>query len=277
MELSNNFLFAIILALFAGLSTSIGSVIAFFSPKENKRFLSVGLGFSAGVMVYISFMELLPTSLETFKTSYPKYGEILGLLVFFGTIMICVLLDRIVPGDVNPHEFSADYSEVKFSDHEKHSKSILKRTGIFTAFAIALHNFPEGIATFVGGYENLTLGFIIALAVAIHNIPEGIAVSLPIYHATGDKKKAFIYSSLSGLSEPLGALLAAVILLPFLSDLSIAVSFAFVAGVMIFISLDELFPIARQYGKTHDCLYGWIAGMIAMAISLILLDMGGIA
>ncbi|EOH5938389.1 zinc transporter ZupT, partial [Campylobacter jejuni] len=269
---------AILLTLFAGFSTAIGSTIAFFSRKDDLRVLSLGLGFSAGVMIYISFMEILPTALKDFKNHYDSHwAELLGLACFFGGILISLLIDKLIPEDVNPHEPKEDLSELKICPlpqkgqnppkfhpgeklHQINTKA-LKRTGIFTALAIAIHNFPEGFATFISSLDNLTLGIAIAIAVAIHNIPEGLAVSLPIYHATGDKKKAFIYSALSGLAEPLGAFVGALILLPFIGDLTLAISFAVIAGIMVFISLDELLPAAKTYDKAHDSLYGLIAGM----------------
>lgn len=260
---------AILLTLFAGFSTAIGSTIAFFSRKDDLRVLSLGLGFSAGVMIYISFMEILPTALKDFKNHYDSHwAELLGLACFFGGILISLLIDKLIPEDVNPHEPKEDLSELKICPlpqkgqnppkfhpgeklHQINTKA-LKRTGIFTALAIAIHNFPEGFATFISSLDNLTLGIAIAIAVAIHNIPEGLAVSLPIYHATGDKKKAFIYSALSGLAEPLGAFVGALILLPFIGDLTLAISFAVIAGIMVFISLDELLPAAKTYDKAHD-------------------------
>ncbi|ECL6471945.1 zinc transporter ZupT [Campylobacter jejuni] len=279
---------AILLTLFAGFSTAIGSTIAFFSRKDDLRVLSLGLGFSAGVMIYISFMEILPTALKDFKNHYDSHwAELLGLACFFGGILISLLIDKLIPEDVNPHEPKEDLSELKICPlpqkgqnppkfhpgeklHQINTKA-LKRTGIFTALAIAIHNFPEGFATFISSLDNLTLGIAIAIAIAIHNIPEGLAVSLPIYHATGDKKKAFIYSALSGLAEPLGAFVGALILLPFIGDLTLAISFAVIAGIMVFISLDELLPAAKTYDKAHDSLYGLIAGMAIMALSLNLL------
>ncbi|EAH8032328.1 zinc transporter ZupT [Campylobacter jejuni] len=280
---------AMLLTLFAGFSTAIGSIIAFFSRKDDLRVLSLGLGFSAGVMIYISFMEILPTALKDFKNYYNSHwAELLGMACFFGGILISLLIDKLIPEDVNPHEPKEDLSELKICPlpqkgqnppkfhpgeklHQINTKA-LKRTGIFTALAIAIHNFPEGFATFISSLDNLTLGIAIAIAVAIHNIPEGLAVSLPIYHATGDKKRAFIYSALSGFAEPLGAFVGALILLPFIGDLTLAISFAVIAGIMVFISLDELLPAAKTYDKAHDSLYGLIAGMMIMALSLNLLE-----
>lgn len=253
---------AMLLTLFAGFSTAIGSIIAFFSRKDDLRVLSLGLGFSAGVMIYISFMEILPTALKDFKNYYNSHwAELLGLACFFGGILISLLIDKLIPEDVNPHEPKEDLSELKICPlpqkgqnppkfhpgeklHQINTKA-LKRTGIFTALAIAIHNFPEGFATFISSLDNLTLGIAIAIAVAIHNIPEGLAVSLPIYHATGDKKKAFIYSALSGFAEPLGAFVGALILLPFIGDLTLAISFAVMQELWFLYLLMSFCPLQK--------------------------------
>ncbi|EAI7262609.1 zinc transporter ZupT [Campylobacter lari] len=282
-------LVAMALTILAGLSTAIGSVIAFFSKNDNLRILSFGLGFSAGVMIYISFMEILPSSFVDFKKYYnSSYGELLALLCFFGGIFLSAIIDKFIPEDVNPHEPKEDLSELKICPLPKKNEKAptfhageplkkintkaLKRTGIFTALAIAIHNFPEGFATFISSLDNLSFGIAIAVAVAIHNIPEGMAVSLPIYHATNDKKKAFIYSALSGIAEPIGAFVGAFLILPIMNELTLAITFAVVAGIMVFISFDELLPAAKTYDKAHDSLYGLVLGMAVMAVSLILLN-----
>ncbi|MDY3671693.1 MAG: zinc transporter ZupT [Campylobacter sp.] len=281
----NDILFAFLLAIFAGASTCAGAAIAFFSKQDNTKMLSAGLGFSAGVMVYLSFVELLPESIKEFN-KLNENGEIIALFIFFVSMLACLFIDKAVPVDINPHEIKAPeaYCGLRscyFNDRElciakqalaqdnaPASNKTLRRTGILTAFAIALHNFPEGFATFASGLESIKLGVVVALAVAIHNIPEGIAVSLPIYHATGQKRKAFIFAALSGLAEPLGALVGALLILPLFGASAVAVSFALVAGVMIFISFDQLFPVAKAYASGHECLYGLIAGMAVMAFSL---------
>ena len=281
----NDILFAFLLAIFAGASTCAGAAIAFFSKQDNTKMLSAGLGFSAGVMVYLSFVELLPESIKEFS-KLSQNGEIIALFIFFVSMLACLFIDKAVPVDINPHEIEAPeaYCELRScylkdrklpiakqalaQDNAPASNKTLRRTGILTAFAIALHNFPEGFATFASGLESIKLGVVVALAVAIHNIPEGIAVSLPIYHATGQKRKAFIFAALSGLAEPLGALVGALLILPLFGASAVAVSFALVAGVMIFISFDQLFPVAKAYASGHECLYGLIAGMAVMAFSL---------
>jgi ZIP family zinc transporter len=257
---------AFLLTLFAGLSTGIGAALAFFTKPGDTRFLSIGMGFSAGVMIYISFVEILPKSQSEFIEVFGKVGgESLGLLCFFGGIALAFLIDRLIPEDVNPHEFK--------SEDELHalkgSSSVLRRTGIFTAVAIAIHNFPEGFATFVSALDSLALGVPIALAIAIHNVPEGMAVSLPIYHATGRRKPAFWYAFASGLAEPLGAVLGCFLLAPLMGELTLGITFGVVAGIMIYISFDELLPSARVYGNAHTTIGGIVLGMLVMAASLI--------
>jgi ZIP family zinc transporter len=267
-------LLAFSLTLFAGLSTGIGAAIAFFTHARTTVFLSIGLGFSAGVMVYVSFVEILVKSKDSLSTIIgPIQGESLAVLLFFLGIGIAALIDRFVPEDVNPHELKNQAQlEVLKAENQSSllSKSALKRTGIFTAIAIAIHNFPEGFATFVAALDEVSLGVMIALAIAIHNIPEGMAVSLPIYHATGDKKKAFWYAFGSGLAEPVGAVIGFFLLLPLMGDMTLGITFGLVAGIMIYISFDELLPAARVYGNAHTTILGIVLGMLVMAGSLLL-------
>jgi len=258
------------LTLFAGLSTGIGSAIAFFTKTTNTKFLSVSLGFSAGVMIYVSFVEIFPKSVEIMtEESGLQTANILAVLGFFTGMIIIAIIDKLVPSSENPHEIRMveDMSESK----EELKRKKLYRMGLMSALAIAIHNFPEGLATFIVALQDIKLGLPIAIAIAIHNIPEGIAVSVPIYYATGSRKKAFKHSFLSGLAEPLGAIFGFLILMPFMNDILFGFIFASVAGIMIFISIDELLPAAREYGQPHLSLYGLMAGMAVMAISLIVL------
>lgn len=268
------------LTLFAGLSTGIGAALAFFSRADNTRFLSIGLGFSAGVMMYVSFVEILSKSKSAFaKNMGDISSEMWMLAAFFAGFTLAFLIDRLIPDDVNPHELRSDkelYS-LKFKPKEAHHRHLLKRTGIFTAIAIAIHNFPEGFATFVAALDGVSLGVAIALAVAIHNIPEGMAVSLPIYHATGDRKMAFWYAFLSGFAEPVGAVIGFFVLMPLLGDMTLGITFGMVAGIMIYISLDELLPSARVYGNPHTAIAGVALGMGVMASSLLLFKVFKIA
>ena len=271
----NNVVFAFGLTLFAGLATGIGSVLAFFSKKTSPRFLAGALGFSAGVMIYVSLVEI-------FVKANNSLGEVIGgsagyrltTLSFFGGIALIALIDKLVPEYENPHEMKGSMDlnaaeEMSGEDRQVMSEQ-LKRMGFFSALAIAIHNFPEGLATFTGALKDPALGLSIAVAVAIHNIPEGIAVSVPLYYATGSKKKAFVWSFLSGVSEPIGALVGYFLLRQFFNELTFGILFAAVAGIMVYISLDELLPTAEKYGEHHIAIYGVISGMIVMAVSLLL-------
>jgi len=262
-------LFAFLLTLFAGLSTGFGSLIAFFSKRTNPRFLSVALGFSAGVMIYVSMVEILVKAQDELTLALGEsQGMWITMVAFFGGMGLIALIDRFVPERDNPHEL---LSVDEIHGDKKVSNDRLMKMGVMTAVAIAIHNFPEGLATFIAALQDRTIAIPIAIAIAIHNIPEGIAVSIPIYYATGSRKKAFFYSFLSGLAEPFGALIGYLLLMPFMSPTMMGVLFAGVAGIMVFISLDELLPTAQAYGEHHYSIYGLIAGMMVMAISLVLM------
>lgn len=255
---------AFLLTLFAGLATGIGSTLAFFTKRTNTRFLSVSLGFSAGVMIYVSFVEILFKASESLTLIYGEdKGWWFTIAAFFGGITVIALIDRLIPKVENPHEVRL----IEDMDREP-SKTRLMRMGTLTALAIGIHNFPEGLATFIAALDDPELGIAIAIAIAIHNIPEGIAISVPVYYATGSRRKAFILSFLSGLAEPIGALIGFAVLMPFLSEQLFGLLFASVAGIMVFISLDELLPAAREYGEHHLSIYGLLGGMAVMAFSL---------
>ncbi len=270
------------LTLLAGLSTGIGSTLAFLTRRTNTRFLSLALGFSAGVMIYVSFVEILAKARVALAASLgPVAGAQAAVAAFFAGMGLIALIDKFVPNEENPHEprlveeLHSRRGHGKGHDHHGDFENgkdpaKLKRMGMLTALAIGIHNFPEGLATFTAALHEPATGVAIAAAIAIHNIPEGIAVSVPIYYATGSRKKAFGYSFLSGLAEPIGAGVGFLLLLPFFSDTLFGLLFAGVAGIMVFISLDELLPAAEEYGRHHLCIYGLVMGMIVMAVSLLL-------
>ncbi|MCX7749719.1 MAG: zinc transporter ZupT [Clostridia bacterium] len=263
----DSLLLAFGLTLFAGLSTGIGSALAFFAKRTNKKFLSITLGFSAGVMIYVSLVEIFFKAKDSLVRELGvKGGSWATVAAFFGGIFLIALIDKLIPSGENPHESKS----VEQMTNEDANKRKLLKMGKFAALAIAIHNFPEGLATFTSALSSPSLGIAIAVAVAIHNIPEGIAVSVPVYYATGDKVKAFKLSFLSGLSEPVGALIGYLLLRPIFNDVVFGVLFASVAGIMVFISLDELLPAAREYGEHHYSIYGLVAGMMVMAVSLLL-------
>ena len=263
----HNILIPLLLTLGAGLATGIGSAIAFFAKRTNKRLLSFSLGLSGGVMIYVSFVELFHEANLSLTAEWgPRLGSVVTVASFFAGILLIGIIDRLVPSVENPHEAH----RVEEMDKQPRNPKLM-RMGVLTALAIGIHNFPEGIATFTAAAENLTLGVAIAVAIAIHNIPEGIAVSIPIYYATGDRGKAFRLSLLSGLAEPVGALLAYLVLMPLMSPTLMGCILAAVAGIMVYISIDELLPAAREYGEAHIAIYGVVAGMALMALSLIML------
>lgn len=263
-----NVLFAFALTLFAGLSTGIGSALAFFTERTNTRFLSVALGFSAGVMIYVSMIEIFVKAQDALIGVHgEKLGSWLTVAGFFGGMFIIALIDRMLPEAENPHEAHTVEEMTHTGTHHDHK---LMRSGVFTALAIAIHNFPEGLATFTAALTDPTLGIAIAVAIAIHNIPEGIAVAVPVYFATGSRLKAFKLSFLSGLSEPVGAIVGYLLFYRNFNDTVFGLLFASVAGIMVFISLDELLPSAREYGEAHLSIYGLVAGMMVMAVSLLL-------
>lgn len=253
-----NFMMALLLSFLAGTATAVGGALAFVIKKENLAVLAVGLGFSAGVMLYVSFMEILPHAQQALTDLYgTAKGPWLAVGFFFGGTAAACLIDRLLPSH-HVEEHTLDPSDK------------LKRLGLFTALALAVHNFPEGLVTFLATMDNITLGVSIAVAVAIHNIPEGIAVALPVFHATGKRGQAFWYSAFSGFAEPLGAVVGYFCLTSILHEAALGVMFALVAGIMVYISLDELLPTAHDYGNGHQVIGGVLGGMAVMAVSLLL-------
>ncbi len=264
----NDVVIAFLITLFAGLATGIGSAMALLKKKTDKKFLSIALGFSAGVMLYVSFVEILPKATEALSEIHGEEGgNIWAVVSFFVGIGIIALIDKLIPKSNNPHTIHSIEDMNKGGDAQK---SKLMRMGVFTALAIAIHNFPEGIATFVAALEDQQTGIAVALAIAIHNIPEGIAVAVPVYYATGSKKRAFKLSFLSGISEPVGALVGYFVLIRYMGTSVFGYIFAAVAGIMVFISLDELLPAAKEFGEHHLSILGLVCGMGLMALSLLL-------
>jgi ZIP family zinc transporter len=290
------------LTVFAGMATGIGSVIAFMATRVNYRFLSVATGFSAGVMLYVSFVEIFSKGVESLTPRYGDYwGHWINAVSFFGGMLLIGLIDNLIPAAENPHEIHSEAetrplhdASASLPDFLKSATSVsvqteglhdhsaqdgkLMRMGLFTALAIGIHNFPEGLATFLAALQDPSLGVAIAVAIALHNIPEGISVSVPIFYATGNRKKAFLYSILSGLSEPVGAGIAYLALRFFIGPDEgviptqvMGILFGGVAGIMVYISLDQLLPMSRAYGRGHDSLVGLVAGMLIMALSLLMM------
>jgi ZIP family zinc transporter len=251
--------------------------------------MTLTLGFSGGVMILVSFVELLPGGIDAL-------GFGLASLAFFGGMMIMFLIDALIP-----HEYMGEHHHTEVENDQDASlrqsfdpstglragsaqdkaqdkaqdvalKSRLLKTGLFVALGLGIHNFPEGMATFATSLSDPQLGIVITIAIAFHNIPEGLAVSAPVYAATGSRRKAFWWSFLSGVAEPLGALLAAAVLMPFLNEPILGGLLSVVAGIMVFISIDELLPVSRAYGEEHLSIVGIVGGMAVMAFSLWMLQ-----
>jgi ZIP family zinc transporter len=255
--------FALLLSALAGLSTTIGSVLALFVREPGPRVMTLTLGFSGGVMVLVSFVELLAGGIEAI-------GFAPANLAFFGGMVLMFLIDALIP-----HDYMAEHHHTEGSSDEGEAEAMkgrLLKAGLFVALGLGIHNFPEGMASFATALSDPQLGIAIAIAIAIHNIPEGLAVSAPVYAATGSRSKAFWWSFLSGVAEPLGALLAAIVLLPFLNDAMLGVLLSAVAGIMVFISVDELLPVSRAYEEEHLSIVGVVVGMAVMSLSLWMLQ-----
>ena len=277
----NGVLSALLLTLIAGAATGIGGALVLFKKKLSSNVLAGALGLSAGVMIFISLAELFPESqAEIASIGSLKHGEALVLLAFFAGMGIITLIDFLIPEYENPHEASGLSLDAKTAAvgvlEQTGNEKALHRLGLMSALAIAIHNFPEGIATFIGALNDPQMGAGITFAIAIHNIPEGIAVAIPIYYATKSKGKALLYATLSGFSEIIGALLCLGVTAVFGVKLTgggpvFPLILAAVAGIMIYISLDELLPTAEKYGKHHIAIAGVVAGMAIMGISLLIL------
>ncbi len=268
MYTGSEIIIAFSLTLFAGLATTIGGLAVYYRKDFSDKYLSNALAFSAGVMIFVSFVEIYQKAAESIGEIYPdQMATLITALSFFGGVVVIAFIDNIIPKQENPHDLQTE-NEIK-AEISGVDKNLL-RMGIFSAVAIAIHNFPEGLATFIMALDDPTTGVGIAIAIAIHNIPEGIAVSIPIYYATKNRNKALKYSFLSGLSEPIGAFIGYLILMPFLTPTVMGVLFAAVAGIMVYISLDELLPAAHRYGNHHMVIISMMIGMFVMAISLVL-------
>jgi ZIP family zinc transporter len=266
----NGIISALILTLIAGSATGVGGALVLFKKNLSSKFLAGALGLSAGVMIFISLAEMFPEAQDKIAATGMTHGEALVLVAFFVGMGIITLIDFLIPEYENPHEASG------LSLDQGGNEKALHRLGIMSALAIAVHNFPEGIATFIGALNDAEMGIGITFAISIHNIPEGIAVAIPIYYATKSKGKALLYATLSGFSEVIGALLCIAVTSIFGLELSgggatFPLVMAAVAGIMIYISLDELLPTAEKYGKHHIAIAGVVGGMAIMAVSLLIM------
>ena len=259
-----NWQIPLLITFIAGLATTIGGFITFLVKKNNLKILSLGLGFSAGVMIFVSLTEILPTATELLKSYYPVDYNWIVFFGFIAGVVISKLIDTFVPDHVE--EDLTDGCDTACQKRHR-----IKRAGLLTAIAIAIHNFPEGLGTFLVSSQDLTLGASVALAIALHNIPEGIAVALPIYHATGKKRMAIWYSFWTGMTEPLGAIIGMILLSLFLPQVFVGFFMAAVVGIMIYISFDTLLPLSHEYGDWHYAITGIMYGIVVIWASLLLL------
>ncbi len=245
-------MYAFLLSTIAGISTLIGFLFIYIN-KDRDSIVSKALGFASGVMLTISIIDLIPNSfLLIIKMQSKLYALFLILIGFLIGIAISSIIDKKV---------------------EKSSKNGLKlyKLGIITMLVIIFHNLPEGIATFITTTNNAKLGMVLTLAIALHNIPEGISISIPIYYSTNSKFKAFLYTFISGISEPFGALIAYLFLSKYINDTLLGIIYSIIAGMMINISINELYKEAVNYNKRNTIIY-FIIGSFIMILNHILFN-----
>lgn len=256
-----NVLTALAVCVMAAAATIVGSLIVVRGSHSNPRLLAFGLAFSGGAMVYVSLVEIFNKSISSFGEVFaPKPAYTAATLAFFAGILLLAVIDRLIP---NPHA-GLD------PDHPEAESTRMHRVGLLTAAAITAHNFPEGLATFFATLDNPSVGLPLAIAIGVHNVPEGVSIAVPVYYATGSKKKAIGAAAISAIAEPAGAIIGYLLLAPFLSPSVFGAVFGVIAGVMVFLALDELMPEAKRYSVGHEAPYGMIIGMSAMALSLVL-------
>ena len=279
--MNKSYLMALLLSTFAGLSTVIGGFVTFFIKENSLKFLSFGLGLSAGVMLFVSLVDLYPNACEMLKNQMGENFVWLAIIFFALGILMAVLIDFFIPDHIQGQMFTkqigANEKKIDSADCEKDENAIIsigkiKKAGILTAIVVAIHNLPEGLATFFLTAQDVMLGLGIVFAIAIHNIPEGMAISIPVYQATHSKRKAFWYSFLSGMAEPVGGVIGFIVIKTLFPNLCIGVLFALVAGIMTYISIDTLLPLSKDYDTGHYSISGVVFGLIIMGITLILLD-----
>lgn len=253
----SNTMYAFVLSFLAGLSTLLGTIPIFFKVKNKNTLISASLAFAAGVMICVSMTDLIPESFALLLGIFRGVPALLLLAVFFTIgLLFSMLVDKLFP----------------VKEDNAITNKRLYRVGLVSMMAIILHNLPEGIATFLSSTQNQSLGLALTMAIALHNIPEGISISVPVYYSTNSKGKAFFYTLLSGLSEPLGAFLAFLFLKPFINDFIMSILFSFIAGIMIHISIYELLPESRSYQKSRLPVFFFIIGFSFMMMSHLLMS-----
>lgn len=261
---------ALLVSLLAGLATSLGGVLAMHRRTLQREYLAVALAFAAGAMLLVSFVQILPIGLGNLRESWPEgSAQAFTYLSFFGGIALVLLIDRLLPASLNPSEIEGREASLSASDARRNLRML--RSGLLVGMVLALHNFPEGMATFFTTYREPAIGITLAVAIAVHNVPEGIAVAAPVFAATGSRRKAFFWATLSGLTEPLGGLAAAALITWVIPETVFGVFYGIVAGMMVFLALDELLQASWRYQTDkHQTIYGMIGGFAVVALSLVL-------
>lgn len=279
--MENNYLIAFILSTIAGLSTVVGGFVTFFIKGNSLKYLSFGLGLSAGVMLFVSLVDLYPEATEMIRAQMGQNLAWLSILCFGIGMLIAVLIDFFVPDhiqdsmftkQIGANEQNKDSTDCTEDENAIISIGKIKRAGIITAIVVAIHNLPEGLATFTLAAQDIMLSLGVIFAIAIHNIPEGMAISIPVYQATHSKRKAFLYSFLSGMAEPIGGVLGFLIIKTLFPNLCVGLLFALVAGIMTYISIDTLLPLSKDYDTGHYSISGVVLGLMIMGSALIVLD-----
>ena len=276
--MSDNTLIAFLITFIAGLSTALGAGLTFFIKRNDFKYFAVGMSFSAGVMIYLSFMDILPMSIEHMafggeesQGMGEKLGAVAALCMFFIGAAVAGVIDHFIPEHIDHDMVQEDLCRNESQGDERAYNVCMRRSkaghaALFTALALFIHNFPEGLSVFITSLEDVSVGLAVGLAIMLHNIPEGVAVALPVYNATGSRKKAFWIAALSGMAEPAGAIVAYLILAPYLNSMIIGGALALTAGIMVYIALDELLPAAREHAEPHYAIFGVFAGMALMAV-----------
>ena len=246
----------------------LGAFVAFFVKKNSFKTLSYGLSFSAGVMLFLAFMEIMPEAMKDLAESVSENkARIIATVGFFVGIILSAIIDRLFPEHISGEEIEEEKNQaILGARQKKHSHIDMSKLGIFTALALTIHNFPEGLSVFISGVDNISLGLSIAIAIALHNIPEGISVALPVYLSSGSKKKAFFYTGISAMAEPFGAICGMFVLKYFASDFTLGAFLSFTAGIMVYLAIDELMPAAKEYEDGHESVVGVILGMMLMSV-----------
>ena len=236
-----NIYYAFLLTFISGISTIIGYLFIYI--KGNRvGVICKSLGFASGVMITISLIDLLPNS---YQLIIDKYNVIYTIIIMF----LCLLIGSSISLIVNKRIQSREVNK-------------LYKIGIISAIIIVLHNIPEGIITYITASNNIKLGLALSLAITLHNIPEGISISIPIYYSTNSRFKAFIYTFISGISEPLGAVISYLFLSKYINNFILGIIYSIIAGMMLNIGYGELYKEAIQYNKKNAIIYSIIGGFL---------------